>query len=315
MTIRSAIFLHSIILFTAAARAQDAASLIARGDSLLMAGQVQQALTSYDIAAEIDPGARSHVARARALYLLDHMDAFILEVELALRLDSTNAEAHYQRALYAMRGQDHRRAERECTSALAHGARDPLRREALLLRGEARAAMGRNAEALSDLEEGMTGDARDTEAMVLFSRLLDANGRHEESLAILQRLCELEPKEVGHWINRGFELAALGRHEEAIAMYDAALALDKDEPVALSDRAHSLMQLGRDAEALKNVERSLRFYPANAFALRTRGALLLKKGEREKACADLSLARVLGGVDDVDAMIREHCGGLTTGRP
>ena len=86
-----------------------------------------------------------------------------------------------------------------------------------------------------------------------------------------------------------------------------ALGIDRDEPVALSNRASALMNLGRNDEALKDVDRSLRYYPANAYALRTRALLRLRKGLLEKACADLSLARILGGVEDVDALIQEHC--------
>jgi DNA primase len=42
--------------------------------------------------------------------------------------------------------------------------------------------------------------------------------------------------------------------------------------------------------------------------------LYLAKGEREKACNDLSLAKILGTVPEVDQLIQEHCGGTTAPR-
>ena len=92
------------------------------------------------------------------------------------------------------------------------------------------------------------------------------------------------------------------------------MRLDKDEPTVLSNRANALLQLGREKEALDDVQRSLRSYPANAFALRTRGILLSRKGEKEKACSDLNLARILGGVQDIDQLIEQNCSGITPQR-
>ena len=116
-----------------------------------------------------------------------------------------------------------------------------------------------------------------------------------------------KPWDVGHWSNRGYELTMLGRYDEALDMIEKALSIDKDEPVALSNRAYVYTLLDRDAEAWSDVERSLRNYPANPFALRTRAILRIRKGERAKACEDLTLAKALGGVPDVERLVKENC--------
>lgn len=298
--------LWSCTAYTCAA--QDAAALIARGDSLMAAGSYQRAFSAYNDAVKLRPDAQSHVARARARYALDQLDSYLLDVEYALRLDSTSAEAHYQRAVYALRAQDPQRAVRHCNSAVAHGASGDLLQKVLLCRGEAHRDTGHDVEALDDLHHALGGDPRDVDGMTIMAELLDKNGRHEEALALLTKLCELEPGDVSHWTSRGYELAMLGRHKEAITAFDRALALEKDEPVALSDRAFSLMMLGREEEAMKDVERSLRFYPSNAFALRTRGVLRINKGMHDDACRDLNFARLLGGVPDIDRLYEQHCG-------
>jgi hypothetical protein len=42
--------------------------------------------------------------------------------------------------------------------------------------------------------------------------------------------------------------------------------------------------------------------------------LHLRKGERSKACEDLGLARIMGDVPEVEALLLEHCGGAAPQR-
>jgi regulator of sirC expression with transglutaminase-like and TPR domain len=58
------------------------------------------------------------------------------------------------------------------------------------------------------------------------------------------------------------------------------------------------------------VDRSLKFFPENAFALQTRGMLYLRKGDRENACNDLTMAKSLGAGAVVNPLINQYCGGL-----
>jgi tetratricopeptide (TPR) repeat protein len=265
-------------------------------------------LEFLDKAVAQGPNAKALLARSRAFYMLDRMDRFLLDVEAAIKLDSTLAEGHYQRGLYAMRANEHARAETSATSAINHAEQESLRNKAYILRGEARAELKRYGPAIEDLERGTQEGTTDLEALRTLARLLDLAGRHEASLKILERLCELEPMDVGNWTNRSFELIQLGRYDEAMLMVEKALSLDKDEPVALSNRAYILYRTGRDQEAWKDIERSLRSYPSNPYALRTRALLRLKKGDRSKACDDLTLAKALGEVPEVNTLIKEHCG-------
>ena len=295
------------------ATAQSPRLLILQGDSLLRLEKPQRALEFYDKAVAADGSANSLLARAKAWYGLDRMDRFLLDVEQALKKDSTSANAHYQRGLYAMRAQDMLNAEQHATRAIELAQQPLLKAQAHVLRGEARTELKRYVGAIADLEIGVAGTASDPEVLKTLSRLYDQEGRHEDALRVLEQLCALEPWQVGHWSNRGFELTMLGRNEEALQMIEEALSLDKDEPVALSNRAYLYMLTNRDQDAWSDIERSLRFYPSNAFALRTRAMLRLRKGERAKACEDLTLAKALGGVPEVERLINENCD--TSGAP
>lgn len=288
--------------------AQGSRPLLLRGDSLLRLEKPQRALEFYDKAVEMDPSATTLLARAKAWYLMDRMDRFLMDVEGALRKDSTSANAHYQRALYAYRAQDAAGAEWHATKAVDLASPPLLKAQARILRGLVRSEANRDAMAIGDLEEGLAVITSDVEAMKTLARLYDQAGRHQDALVLLEKLCVLEPGEVGHWSNRGFELTMLGRYDEALTMIEEALTMDKDEPVALSNRAYLRLMMNQDKEAWSDVERSLRAYPANPFALRTRAMLSLRKGERAKACEDLTLAKALGGVPEVDKLIMENCG-------
>ena len=314
---RNAITITLLLLACANGRAQPAspfgpaaAWLVVEGDSLLRLDKPQKAVDKYTQAIDMEPSAGNYSARAKAWYRMERMDRFLMDTEKALKLDSTHAEANYQRAVYAFRSEDFRLTDRLSTRSLDHGAKGTLREQALVLRGEARAELKRHKEAVTDLKAGLGDRTEDLVAMKTLARMHDALGDHAASLAVLEKLCTVEAGDIGNWTNRGFELTALGRYEEALSIYGKALTLDKDEPTALSDRAYALMKLGRNQDALTDVERSLKSYPSNAFALRTRAMLRLAKGERDKACADLHLAHVIGGVPEVDQLLEKNCGGI-----
>lgn len=287
--------------------AQESRILVLRGDSLLKLEKPQRALEFYEKAVQADPSADNLLARAKAWFVMDRMDRFLLDVDAALRKDSTSANGHYQRALYAYRAQDPAKAEYHGTKAVELAKQPYLKAQAQVLRGQVRSEAKKNQLAIDDLEQGLTLVSNDPEAMKTLARLYDQEGRHADALALLEKLCVIEPGQVGHWTNRGFELTMLGRYDEALTMIGEALSMDKDEPVALSNRAYVRMMMGQDAEAWSDVERSLRSYPANAFALRTRAMLRLRKGDRAKACEDLTLAKALGGVPEVEQLIKENC--------
>ncbi len=299
----------SLLVASLVGTAQNAAIHITEGNAFLEAGRGAKAMEQFDKAVELEKSAKTYAARAKAAYTLGKMDRFLLDVEQALKLDSTHAVANYYRALYAERGDDPEGAELHSTMVITYSRDSTLRAKAHLIRGMARAEQKQNVAAISDLEIGTARINDDTECYKTLAQLYDATGRYEDALKVLERLCELEPDDLGHWTNRGFELTQLGRYDDAMIMVQRALLMDKDEPIALSNRAYINMMKGRDTEAMSDVQRSLRNFPDNPYALRTRAMLRLKIGEREKACNDLSLAKILGSIPQVDELVQEHCAG------
>lgn len=300
------------MLCTAApSSAQNAHVLIAEGDSLLAAGAASKAMVKFNAALDLGRTADAYAARGRGWYFQGKYDKFLDDTRSALDLDSLNAKANYQRALYALRNADNLGAVQFAARALKSNPQGDLRLRVLTARGEAEAASGMTEAAITDLSEGLK-DARpaDAEAMKTLARLLDKTDNPAASLAWLEKLCELQPADIGNWSNRGFELIRLERYGDALPVLDRALQLDKDEPVVLSNKAYALLKLERDAEAMAAINRSLRADRANPYALRTRAMLYLRKGDRNKACNDLTLAKAMGGAPEVDALVKQHCAGL-----
>lgn len=297
------------------ARAQHAPALIAQGDSLLALKDAVQAMEKYNAAVVLAPSADAFAARARASFALGKYDKSLQDVQTALGMDSLHVPANSQRALHALRMNDHHGAIRYANRALGSGDQGMEHKQALVARGEARAALGLNSQAIEDLTAALVNSGReDAEALKTLARLHDAGNNPAASLAVLELLCQLEPADIGNWSNKGFELNRLERYEEALQALDTALKLDKDEPVVLSNKAYALLKLGRDQEAFAAVNHCLKADKLNPYALRTRAQLYLRKGERDKACNDLSLAKAMGGAPEVDELVKQYCAGRSSGQ-
>lgn len=310
--------LHRSLLFISvfpvaswcAAQNTDPKRLISQGDSLLEANQPKGAMEKFNAAVNMGATADALAARARGWYYQAKYTQFLQDVNRSLALDSLHPQANYQRALYASRAEDHKGTVRFATRALAGKGTPAMQRQSLILRGNAEASLGQGAQAIKDLRQGIANRTDEPAAMKLLARLLDEAGDPAASLDILEKLCAIRPDDIGNWSNKGYELNRLERYSEALAALDKALQIDKDEPVVLSNKAYALLQLDRDAEAMAAVNRSLKGDAANPYALRTRALLYLRKGERDKACNDLSLAKAMGSSADVDNLIKQHCQGL-----
>ncbi|MBK7945970.1 MAG: tetratricopeptide repeat protein [Flavobacteriales bacterium] len=298
------------IAFATPASAQSVSVLMVRGDSLMDAGRPQKALDVFEQAVKKEATAATLLGRARAYEALNRNDRFLLDIDRALKLDSTSGEAHYQRAMYALRVTDTPKAEYHVSKAIDLLRGERARARALNVRGEVRAEDRRYGDAIPDFERAMGYGLEEVQPMRTLARLYDNEGRYADALRVLERLCDMEPNELGHWSNRGYELAMLERYDESLSALERALAYDKDEPIALSNRAFTYLKMGKNEEAWAYVERSIKNYPSNAYALRTRAVLRLQKGEREKACYDLTVAKALANIPDVDQLMQQHCAGV-----
>ena len=170
-------------------------------------------------------------------------------------------------------------------------AKTPRNFKARHLLGVVRAQTGRTDEALADMEEALSINPGDPEALLNRANVLKVLGRPLEALAEYERALAVNPGWAQAENNRGTVLQALGRHEEALAAYDRALAIQPNLVEALSNRGSVLEELRRPAEALACYDQALRLAPNYATAFNNRGSALaaLKRFADALSCFDQAL--------------------------
>lgn len=118
-------------------------------------------------------------------------------------------------------------------------------------------------------------------------------GRNDEALAELDAVLAAEPQHLDAWCHRAAALAALGRHAEALESADHVLGVDPVNGVAWFRRGHALERLRRFSEARTAFERLLALQPQHAEAWFRLGQLHQRHGRLDEALASLDQALAL----------------------
>ena len=157
-------------------------------------------------------------------------------------------------------------------------------------RGLAKSEIGRDEEALADLDEAIRLDPEFAAAWNNRGSAKSEIGRHEEALADLDNAIRLDSTKATAWYNRGSAKNALGRYEEALEDLDNAIRLDPELAVAWSNRGLAKSEIGRDEEALADLDEAIRLDLELAAAWNNRGSAKNRLGRYEEALADLDEA-------------------------
>jgi tetratricopeptide (TPR) repeat protein len=141
----------------------------------------------------------------------------------------------------------------------------------IALRGDALAALGRNAPALAAYARALT--VKPDEPTLLFRQAKTQRTlrRPADALASYDRILALVPDSAPALLNRGNTLRALGRNEEALESFHRALAARPGYPEALNNIGNTLQTFGRYAEAMQNYRDSLAAKPDYVDALNNLG--------------------------------------------
>lgn len=102
-------------------------------------------------------------------------------------------------------------------------------------RGRALLGLGRDEEALVELERAVASDARNAGIHADLGKALRRLGRHKEALESFDRAISIEPDDAGLHAHRGQVLESLGRTAESGAAFERAAGTDP----AVARPAHS----------------------------------------------------------------------------
>jgi len=167
---------------------------------------------------------------------------------------------------------------------------------ALVLRGEALAALDRVPDAQLALTRALAVDPADTPALAAAADLhvRRLGGAHdaleaglEQALRGLRALARVPRREPGLAVRLELAAAAalsdLGRPAEALPHAERASALDPEEPAAQSERGFALFELCRFDEARAAFQAALALAPGDAWALHHLGLLAERRGDLAEA--------------------------------
>jgi tetratricopeptide (TPR) repeat protein len=166
-----------------------------------------------------------------------------------------------------------------------------------LLKASVLSSAGRNGEARSMVDEIISQEPDNTEALFVLSALEGAQGKEREQKALLERIIKADPKHAQALSSLG-DIALRGKSLRIAASYfDRALAAEPDNGEALIGRAgvYRYERKPKEAEALLN--KAITRYPQWTAPLSERARLYREAGFFNDALKDLDRAEKINGQD------------------
>lgn len=228
----------------------DAAACLAKGNTWLQGGRVDEALRAYDRAIALNPDLfEAHFNRGNVLLRRQRPMEALAAFERTLALAPDLAIAHYNRATLL-------------------------------------AANGREDEAMAGYERTLALDPAQVQARFNLGTLHLKRGEGEQALACMDAVIQQAPNVAEAHNNRGSALMLLQRVAEAGQAFDRAVALKPGYAEAISNRGGLRLQLNHHEAAIHDLREAVRRNPAEPASHRLLGALLRETGDLEGALAE-----------------------------
>jgi len=235
-----------------------------------------------------NPGrAATHVALGIAQQELGDFDRALASFEQAAAIDSGLAEAHVRRGMLLNRLNRPQAALESLDRALAAQADIGL---AHFQRGVALQALGRQADAAQSYAQVVALDPGAPEPRFFRAVALHAIGRGEEALADLQHVIETRPDVVDPYSLRGNILLEGKSPAEALPDFERAIELQPGVAGHHYNRGIALKDLGRFEEAIASFDAAITIDPAFGDAFVHRGWAQRESKQLGAACASLDRA-------------------------
>jgi tetratricopeptide (TPR) repeat protein len=162
--------------------------------------------------------------------------------------------------------------------------------QALLVAGIQAQKAGHNAEALKLLNEYVERYPQVASARYYRALALNGLGRQQEALDDVDKALADNPYNLKAQMLKGDLLAALGRRPEAILLYSRVLKCDPWSVEACKQRGDCLAQMGKFDAALADLNRAARLAPVDPWVFNKRGMAWFCKGDYQKAVVDFTHA-------------------------
>lgn len=228
----------------------DAQACLAKGNTWLQGGRVDDALRAYDRAIALNPDMfEAHFNRGNVLLRRQRPMEALAAFERTLALSPELAIAHYNRATLL-------------------------------------AANGREDEAMAGYERTLSLDPAQVQARFNLGTLHLKRGEGEQALACMDAVIQQAPNVAEAHNNRGSALMLLQRAAEAGQAFDRAVVLKPGYAEAISNRGGLRLQLNHHEAAIHDLREAVRRNPAEPVSHRLLGALLRETGDLDGALAE-----------------------------
>lgn len=273
-----------------AAMPNDPRILDAAGLAQESAGEINQAIETYNRLAALQPQASQPLFRLAALHVrqkdTDKAIETLRRVQRSASVESSVVPQIVQVYLAGNRPDEALKEARELQK------RQPKLAIAHALEGEIHVLQQRLPEAERALREALKIEPRgDAVAMRLYEVLL-ASGKRAEADALVKKWFADNPKDVTMRLYLGDRALAAKDLNAAYRQYQAVIAIDQKNALALNNLAWIGGELG-DQKAQHYAERALTLAPDNPSVLDTYAAVLVKRGRIDEALPYLERARSL----------------------
>lgn len=225
------------------------------------------------------------------------------QLDLILRGDPNNADAHFALGLLALEAQNADVAETHFKAVAAQGAR---KADAAYYLGRIAELRDRPDDALRWYEQ-VTGGNQTIDAAVRRALLLGERGKLDEARGLLERQRRLfPPLATRFYLAEGELLLQANRDEQALAVYETALQQDPDNADLFYSRSLAFERLNRIDRAEADLRRILDADKDDARALNALGYMLAVHTERLEEARGL-IGRAMD-LDPDDAAVIDSMG-------
>ncbi|MGP8200625.1 MAG: tetratricopeptide repeat protein [Limisphaerales bacterium] len=258
------------------------------GDYLVEKGKLDEAMTHYQKAVDINPkSAEAHNNLGLALGLKGKVDQAIDQYQLALHINPHLALAHYNLGNVFLQFGKLDDAISQYQQALQS---EPDHAVILVNLANAFQQKGNLDRASAYYRQALQIDPDDPKAHNNLGEILLQKSSLNEAIVHFQKALQLDPGDARVHNNLGSALLQQGRVDEAITQYREALKTDPNDAKAQDNLG--ILLLGKDdaEEAIIHFQKALQINPRNANAENNLGNAFLQKGNVGEAVAHFERA-------------------------
>jgi tetratricopeptide (TPR) repeat protein len=263
-----------------------------------------------------------HYIKAKKLYKNDDIKNASSEIDLAIKLDSSNLDFqiikakiitetdNYELAIKILKSLSSKSFKLDTVNFNIGSCYFSYGNYFSMKQNDEEKANDSYEKALNYYNNAININTQYFDAYVEKQKVLHNLNRYDEALVVLNTAINLFPDSTSLICNRGVEKMCLGDLTGAMTDLDKSIQINKldslDFASAYRFRGHLFLIKGKPDQAINDLTNALKYNPKEQYALVTRAECYKEKGLKDKACEDYRKAADLGFVS-IYERIKEYC--------